>query len=284
MARVMEEVRDLGVMPVNFGSFLERGPDLSGLSAEEMRAKMTTATDVTAMAVSYLTDAGKLEALLPPDKGLSLHGDPVVSVSCVYQGQVAWLAGRGYNLIMVTFPVEFSGDKKVVGSFAPVIWENLCEPIIRGREMLGWSKIFCDIPQYTRFGDRMRATAEWEGFRFLDVTVDNIRPVTEADARAMGRNAVKSEGSIHHKYITRSSGVPGETDADYLVLVRPGVEATAKEAVTGDATIAFHRATWEEMPTQANIVNALADLEVKEIVSTMVVKNDGGTIGPVEIL
>ena len=91
-------------------------------------AENTVAGDVSAVAVSFLTDRSQIEALLPSGKNLSLNGPPVVSVVAVYQGSLNWLAGRGYNLILVMLPVIHKGKKgETVGFYLPVVWENMTE-------------------------------------------------------------------------------------------------------------------------------------------------------------
>ena len=53
------------------------------------------------------------------------------------------LAGHGYNLTGVSVPTRFHGEKGVVeGNLLLVMWENHADPIITGREQLGYSKIF----------------------------------------------------------------------------------------------------------------------------------------------
>ena len=60
--------------------------------------------------------------------------------------EIEWLAGRGYNTLGVTFPVVFQGKRdRAIGPFLLVLWENLADPILTGREQLGYSKIYCEL-------------------------------------------------------------------------------------------------------------------------------------------
>jgi hypothetical protein len=43
----------------------------------------------------------------------------------------------------------------------------------------------------------------------------------------------------------------------------------------GQGTVRFHRATWEDLPTQYTIVNALNQLEIKEYRGATVVHSVG---------
>ena len=72
--------------------------------------------------------------------------------------EIEWLAGRGYNTLGVSFPVEFSGNKdKARGNFLLVLWENLTDPILTGREELGFSKIYCNLPEAKLYKDKPAA-------------------------------------------------------------------------------------------------------------------------------
>ena len=74
--------------------------------------------------------------------------EPVVSVSASYMTEIEWLAGRGYNVLGVSFPAIFNGERdRAEGGLLTVLWENLCDPILTGREQLGFSKIYCELPE-----------------------------------------------------------------------------------------------------------------------------------------
>ena len=121
---------------------------------------------VTRHSVPFLTRADQLEALCPP--GFSVNGDPVITIDFVVQANIPWLAGRGYNIVNVRFPATFSGARdQVDGQFMAVLWENMAEPILSGREQLGFSKIFADIEFPADNGGVVSAGASWDGFEFL---------------------------------------------------------------------------------------------------------------------
>jgi hypothetical protein len=284
-----KQQRPTWIMPAHLGSpFQEVGQTAAEI--QERFKKMSQAdaypTQTRTVSVSFVTNEERLEAMLPEGKGLRLGGEPVVSVTAVYQGAIGWLAGRTYDLIVVGFPVTFAGkEREVEGSFTPVVWENLTEPILAGRELLGWSKIYADIPPASVLGDRLHCTASWDGFRFLDMTVEGLRQLGEQELRAMQTaRAADGEGSIHYKYIQRT-GRPGEADADYLTISTsrgaPPVSVKGMWAWTGEGRIEFHKGTWEDLPTMVNVVNRLAELEVKSVVGATVIKTEtvGGGMG-----
>jgi acetoacetate decarboxylase len=272
------------MMPTHFNA--RAASPLRTQGEESAIAAGTASRDVTSMAVGFLTNAEQLETLLPEGKGLSLRGDPVVTVACVYQGGVAWLAGRGYNLITVTFPVRFEGkNDEVQGRFGAVVWENMYEPIASGRESLGWSKIYAEIPQYRMLGNTVHCAASWDGTSFLELSVSNLKQLSDDELRERAKDMPRDDGSIQYKYIPRTAS-PGEADADYLTLStnRGARVATVKGVWAGDGTFEFNHVTWEEIPTMAHIINTLADLEVKEVVSGVMSQTTGGSMGEQRIL
>ena len=86
--------------------------------------------------------------------------------------EIEWLAGRGYNTLGVSFPVVFEGEvDRATGSLLTVLWENLTDPILTGREELGFSKIYCALPDPLTFNGETHCTASWLGFKFMDMRV-----------------------------------------------------------------------------------------------------------------
>jgi hypothetical protein len=233
----------------------------------------------TKYAVTFATSAARLEPLLPP--GFALDGEPLVTVEATYLTEVAWLAGRGYNIVSVRVPARFEGSRdRVRGPFVAVLWENLCDPILTGREQLGYSKIYADIAAPARSEGGMALEASWMGFRFLRLTVDASTPVpTDAFVRAIREG--QGDGSLHYKYLPRTGAPWNQPDAAYAtispVTVPDPIHWPELALFTGTGTVEFSQARWEDMPTQFHIVNALADLEVERVVRATMSRSVGST-------
>ena len=157
-------------MPTHFGPATgpRQGPD----------GRKFTCVDnpkTTSVSVRFLGNAVQLEAMLPP--GFKLNGDPIVTVSASYMKEIEWLAGRGYNTLGLTFPAVFEGKSdRATGPFLTVLWENLADPIITGREELGFSKIYCELPEPLVCDGVTRCQAGWLGFNFMDLEVRDPKP------------------------------------------------------------------------------------------------------------
>lgn len=232
-------------------------------------------SDVTVISVRFLSNSEQLEELLPGGVGLEMGAEPLVTVMAAYLKNIAWLAGHGYNILGVSFPAVFSGEKDhVKGDLLLVLWQNLADPIIVGREELGYSKIYAEIPEPRIYQGETHCTASWLGFKFLDMKLENMKQLSPEEVTA-ATSQQTSEGSMHYKYIPRT-GEWGNADVAYVTLSRSAKpHALTKEVWQGEGTVEFHKATWEDLPTQFRIVNAFHNLEIKEYRDASIVKGTG---------
>jgi len=256
-------------MPTHFGPSLgpRQGP---GGRTFECRHN----PKITRYSVSFLSKREQLARLLPP--GFEPDGEPVVTVTFSYMTEIEWLAGRGYNTLGVSWPAVFNGERdRAAGSFLAVLWENMADPIITGREDLGFSKIYCELPAPRVVQGTIRCTANWYGFRFLYLEVRNLHRLSDDEMKAASA-APAGDGLLHYKYVPKTQEW-GTADAAYAVLTPASTpHRVTKEISRGDGTVLFSRAAWEDMPTQYTVVNALQELEMGEPRGARVVKTVGG--------
>ena len=250
-------------MPVGFGPSAgpRRGPSGQLFSAGD-------SVKTLSCEVSFLTDRSALEALLPPS--FELRGEPVITVVVAYLTEIAWLAGRGYNVLGVYLPATHCGRERTDGLFNTVLWENLTDPIISGRDELGIPKIYAEIPPLETTGvNRYVARAHWLGFEFVRVSIDAQREV-HPDAHP------PSLPILSYKYIPKT-GVWGQADCEYATIV-PAGDAGRMTTACWEATgaVTFTEATWADMPTQYHIVNKLASLPVAEARGARITSTVGG--------
>src|SRR6185436_15777701 len=131
----------------------------------------------------------------------------------------------------------------------------------------------CDLPEPRIHNGVTHSTASWMGFKFMDMTISNLTPATPP--RAESTNAPPEDGLLHYKYLPRT-GAWGEADVAYVTLTPTAALQRAEQgAWCGQGAVHFHRATWEDLPTQYTIVNAIHQLEIKEYRSANVVKSVG---------
>ncbi|MBB4370371.1 hypothetical protein GGD63_003166 [Bradyrhizobium sp. cir1] len=186
-------------------------------------------------------------------EGFSLAGDPVVTVEFHYMTEIDWLAGRGYTTIHVSWPARFDGARNhAAGRFLAVVWESLADPIITGRDEIGHPKLYAEVDP-PRHSEGVRVcTAGWMGFRFLELSVADLRPAPAAQLAT-------SDGTLMLKYVPRT-GAWGEHELCQVTLTP--AEDPDKSRQFGRGAVRFHRAAWSDLPTMYHVVNALAELPV----------------------
>lgn len=218
----------------------------------------------TRYVVRFLGRADQLGALLP--KGLTLRGEPMAQFHFFCLRDIPWLAGRGYNILSLMIPVTHAGAnaQAVDGVYTAVMWENLGDPIITGREQLGHPKLYAQLPDPRHWNDETYIRASWEGFTFAELKLCcDKSPGSELVSEL---TSSVGAGIICHKYIPRS-GQWNEADADYLTLSPvPGAsnqrDPQPPPAIrSGTGSIKFNVPQWQDMPTQYHIVQKLAALE-----------------------
>lgn len=211
----------------------------------------------------------RLAAILPDP--FVLAGDEII-VEVHRLRNIGWLAGRGYNIVDVKIPacIRTAADGELEGDYMSVLWENLADPIITGREELGFAKIFADIDALPEPDDgSTRAAASWDDFTFFDLSVANLQESTDLRAGRL---------RFHHKYVP-ATGARGQSDASYPVLTPAEDPYRARvSSWVGEGEFRFRQATFEQLPTMQHIVNRLAALEPSsfghaQLVLTSGVKN-----------
>lgn len=252
-------------MPTHFGPSL--GPR-QGLEARKYSNK--TGPEQIAVAATFEAEGRQLDALLPP--GFEALSPARIVFSFTYFRKIEWLAGRGYNTLGVRFPARFRGKTDdVSGEFLAVLWENRTEPIITGREELGVSKIFCELPDPDFATDPLRCEASWEGTTFAILTLTGrclgVPPAILPNFR--------NDGLLHYKYVPRTQ-MWDAADAQYAVLTPPEVpnlQVTGQEQAEGQLRII--PAAWECLPTLYNEVTALSRLSIGKCISAGIMRSVG---------
>ncbi len=253
-------------MPVQFG------PGLGPRQLPEGRDfNFEKAPRTKTLSLSFLSNSDQLRALLPDC--FSLGDEPIVSIFASQMTGVDWLAGRGYSMVGVNFPARFSGKvDKVEGSFLCVLFENMCEPIITGREELGFSKVYAEIAGPVILDDKAKVSVSWHGFNFLDIKLNKL---VEQPVEAMGNSGKVSDGELHYKYMPKT-GDWGSSDVEYPTITPTSCnKGRVLKNFKGEGSLSWNKAQWEDLPTLYNIVNTLADLEVVEYLGASLSYTEG---------
>jgi len=254
-------------MPTHFGPSLGPRQGLDG----RRYACLETSRDLTIQA-TFAAKTSQLEKLLPP--GFRLREPNVVNLAFTYSKDIEWLAGRGYNTFGVSVPAIYQGQQDTVnGDLLLVLWENMADPIITGREDLGFAKVYCELPEPQFIGGEVICRASWDGCQFANLQLTGLKEVPLQDLP----EAPSSDGTLHYKYIPKTSA-PGEADAEYPVLT-PATWPNVKidQAMLAESAIGYFRqSSWEELPTLVHIVNTLSELTLGNCVEATLIRSHGG--------
>ncbi len=222
-----------------------------------------TYADVTTVGISYRTDREALSRYVPECFEIT---EPVVEIGYAMNRGVEWMAGGGYNLVAVNVPVLYRhGSDSIAGSYALVVWESKATPILGGREQTGIPKIFADVADLHRLGDRMFGNVSFEGWTFLRIDACNTNALSADELRDVNRQMGKLNW-FGWRYIP-NTGRPGAA-LNHPTLYP--IEYAYTAGWRAEGTVDWDLLTWEQNPTQAHIIEALGRLPVEAYVGCLV--------------
>jgi hypothetical protein len=223
--------------------------------------------DVTTMVVSFITDREKLASCLP--ERFEVADEPVITVTYACNRNVDWLAGHGYNLIGVSAAAVFRGEQDTLtGNYTLVMWENLTDPILTGRELQGIPKIYADIRDHSVLAGEWRTSASHFGHKIMDMSISGLREPTLAEVEGYQQLTEGRDHPLAWRYLPGISGF-GHSVSEATTFPS---ETTLSETMVGEGRVDWQRLTWEQNPTQFHIVNALGDLPVLSWLPALVAK------------
>ena len=211
--------------------------------------------DCTGVSIVYDTDLDALSKYIPESFEILA---PRLIISFVGSRQINWMGGGYYNLVDVSVPAKYIGnDKGLYGAYSLVIWEDKTEPIIGGREGSGMPKIFGDIEELRMLNGVYSTNVSYYGRTFLDIEIRNIREATEEELAQ--RNASKDFYAFGWRYIPNCAGKPGAAISHATAYPQ---RSTVSKLWYGDGKVEWTKLAYEQHPTQAHIISALAGLPV----------------------
>ena len=168
----------------------------------------------------------------------------------------------------------YEGKQKITCLFLPVLWENHADPIITGREQLGFSKIYADMRCPIRNGKIITASASSWGFKFMELECNAAEVPDDPEILSKVLHNPNYHGIVHYKYIPNTDDMTKSDVSQYVFTPyawNPPADLDAKsfpepKCQPMHGKIKWNSATFEQMPTQHMIVSALAALEVKRFI------------------
>jgi len=232
--------------------------------------------DVTVLAVPFRTERASIEALLPP--GFEVADEAVVTVYYACNKNIDWLAGHGYNMVGVNARAVFLGaDSPLEGNYSLVIWENLADPILVGREVQGIPKLYADIPEHLIEEGVWRCSANHFGNKIVDLFAHDFVEVPTEQVAAARTAQEGKEHPLTWRYIPAVGGYGSPSVSEAVTFPSENIYSSV---MVGEGTVKWTSLRWEDNPTQFHIVNALGQLPVLEYLPAIVTRGSTNLVLP----
>jgi hypothetical protein len=192
-----------------------------------------------------------------------------------------WLGGSGYRHIgLYIHGVQYVQKDGTVlnGTFLPLLFESLTDPIVSGREELGMPKLYCSVDIWRRTNS-YRVQTGWQGVQFGSLTLDGLREADPSSSKGT-IGGEDDDGIFAYKYIPKV-GERGQADAEYATFVPHAEESKVvpskvQRIFTADkASVEFDPHDWEALPTLHHVISRLAEIPIYEVVGGKVVEGVG---------
>lgn len=244
-------------MPIPFGPARCQAQDENGQPFSGVLAQ------VEQYVTAYRVEQEALLGLLPPGYR-SLR--PVLRLNVELLTQVQWLAGRAVHRVELVTPVEYRGKK---GWLNLVTWEDDVDSVLAGRDIYGIPKCFAQM-EIRREGEELTLTARDHGFPFLTIAFHR------AGVQGGCPKEADNEGTFYPRWLPNVED-RGKADVDYTSFI--GVETIEEGKEYCDCRFTWRQPTFQEMPAQYAMVEAICAVPCQEILGAYAVsfprtKND----------
>ncbi|EEU34458.1 uncharacterized protein NECHADRAFT_44489 [Fusarium vanettenii 77-13-4] len=264
-------------MPISFGPFPGPRQTFKG------KPRVATHSTFTTASVKFKTSRTVLQNLFPSSSFRFKSPGTVAyaSVSQTTLNKMEWLGGSGYRHIgLYIHGVQYVQKDGTVlnGTFLPLLFESLTDPIVSGREELGMPKLYCSVDIWRRTNS-YRVQTGWQGVQFGSLTLDGLR---EADLSS-SKGTIGGEdddGIFAYKYIPKV-GERGQADVEHATFVPHAEESKVvpskvQRIFTADkASFEFDPHDWEALPTLHHVISRLAEIPIYEVIGGKVVEGVG---------
>ena len=221
---------------------------------------------VSSIVFSYETDTQMLLPIIP--SVLQLR-EPVVTVAFGSNANLEWLAGRGCESVAVTVPVRYTAPDGTTtdGEFNLVEFDNLAEPMLLARDLVGAPKVFANIShsdETVRVWYNQGPNGLTE-FLTLDVS----------STAAAAAPAASTTNSLNWRYYPSALGGSNNASVSQLTLVPVDTTPVAGSAAAAQCTLKWTAAQpspehdppghpgWWRMPTMWRFPAAFAPMPIR---------------------
>lgn len=226
------------------------------------------------------------------------------SIVCCSLKNLTWLGGSGYDhcgLYIHGVQYKKQNGELLHGTFLPILFENLADPIITGREEIAAPKLSCDIDiESPESGNARTVRLSWRGttfgeLKFGDLLEESQDPAEKGrsdQGKAVTPMPTPDDGIFMYRYVP-AVGEPGKADAEYAVFdpfperqsgangaeendigKRSDNQVECAKRVARSPKLGFHAGDWSSLPTIHHITAVLAEIPIYEILEATVERKD----------
>ncbi|KAJ5369250.1 uncharacterized protein N7496_009010 [Penicillium cataractarum] len=267
--------------PIVFGPMPGPRQDFMG---NDRALKSLESTFQTA-SIKFKTSRTLLQNLFPSDRYSFISPGSVAraSFSQTTLNGMDWLGGGGYRHIgLYIHGVQYKKENGEVlkGTYMPILFESLADPIVSGREELGMPKLYSAIDIHER-NSSYRYQTSWQGAVWGHFELEDLEDEDPtADKGTIGGE--DDDGILVYRYIPKvGRDTKGEAEAEYPVFVPHAQESKVVPSKvtrlrrTKNAKIEINALGWDALPTLNHVVSRLGEIPIDEIIDAKITEGRG---------
>lgn len=267
--------------PIVFGPMPGPRQDFLGRDRVAPSIKST----FTTTSIKFKTSRTLLQNLFP-SSSFSFDSPSTVAYASFSQttlDRMDWLGGGGYRHIgLYIHGVNYKkkDGSAINGTYMPILFESLADPIVSGREELGMPKLYSAIDVHHR-SKSVHVQTSWQGAVWGNLRLEELQEEDNSTEKGtIGGTA--DDGIIVYRYIPKvGTNEKGVAEAEYPVFVPHAAESKVipsrvkRVRTTKKATLEINPLSWDSLPTLHHVINRLAEIPIDEIVEAKVVEGEG---------
>ncbi|KAL4790685.1 hypothetical protein BDV19DRAFT_401896 [Aspergillus venezuelensis] len=267
--------------PIVFGPMPGPRQDFEGRSRLDRSHKSTFQTS----SIKFKTSRTLLQNLLPNES--YSFGTPSTVVTATFSQTLLhgmdWLGGGGYrHMGLYIDGVQYkAADSQVYkGTYLPILFESLSDPIVSGREELGMPKLYSALEANSR-KDSFYLSASWQGAVWGRFTWEGLEEQDPNAGSKPGDSGVNG-GLLIHRYVPQvGADKKGKAEVEYPVIVPNADESKVLVSKVNrvrrakKASFEIDGLSWEALPTLHHIISRLAEIPIDEILEAKIVEGEG---------
>ena len=172
------------IMPITFGP--------NSIMYPETGKSITNFSEIHVASITYESDRDAIKHFC---RNVTLS-DPYVTVAVCEFTNTGYMAGKAYNLINVNVPVHFKGERDDLDAdYIMVMFENHGDPIMGGRDTMGYNKVYCEIEHQT-LRQQIRCQSQQLGFPLHEDGTGYVQRSSRSENFAGERSKKPGQGEL----------------------------------------------------------------------------------------